>query len=508
MNGQPIPGYFFDEEKKKYFKIQTRTASQGSEFKYSVDNIKKLERKEHIQNISIARSNKVRKERVVRRNPNSFVLTHVEREIGIKRNLAYIQHLWPDACAFGIKSQPQQVITTTPSQPSIRLFDRDPISHSIYAIHGSNSVREQKIRSNNIRELGESDEVYDLSLDNPYAFYPWDEIGRMTSIVSSLRYLPATGALAVTTLGSDRPPELWFCDPGRDEPYVGQKITPKNCATIWDVAARPTSFSSSPGLVNSVAASHTEHVVTAASRSMLLSTRSQTGAWDTRVPVTDLPSELIALEWISYTTVALGSRDGSVCLYDTRSGGSSQVLTHPGPISKLKRADDETRLICSGLDDTLFLYDIRSPRLSRNASRTTFNYENHHYNEQYFRSLYPNDRDTAKRRKLNHKAFKNWSQPVLTFVHTNRDDLELDIDVHPRLGLLAAAQDLSTDTAIRISNIWTGRTVKEIHNHSKRSGKTSEREKIRTLKFIDRDDGIGGVDLWSCWNAGIAKFTW
>ncbi|KAA8620131.1 hypothetical protein PtrSN002B_004302 [Pyrenophora tritici-repentis] len=508
MNGQPIPGYYFDEEKKKYFKIQSRTASQGGDFKYSVDNIKKLERKERIQNITIARSNKVRKERVVRRNPNSFVLTHVEREIGIKRSLAYIQHLWPDACAFGIESQPQQVITTTPSQPFIRLFDRDPVSRTIYAVHGSNSIKQQKIQSNKIRELEESNEEHDLALDNPYAFYPWDEIARTTSIVSSLRYLPATGALAVTTLGSDRPPELWLSDPDRDEPYVGQKITPKNCATIWDVAARPTTFSPLPGLVNSVAASHVEHLATAASHSMLLSTRSQTGAWDTTVPVKDLPSEVIALEWISYTTVVLGCRNGSIRLYDTRSGGSSQVLTHPGPISKLKRADDETRLICSGLDDTLFLYDIRSPRLSRNASRKTFNYENHHYNEQYFRSLYPNNRDTAKRRKLNHKAFKNWSQPMLTFVHANRDELDLDIDVHPRLGLLAAAQDLSTDAAIRISNIWTGRTVKEIHNQSKRSGKTCGRETIRTLKFVDRDDELGGVDLWSCWNAGIAKFTW
>lgn len=210
---------------------------------------------------------------------------------------------------------------------------------------------------------------------------------------------------------------------------------------------------------------------------------------------------------MSYTTVALGCRDGSIRLYDTRSEGSSHVLTHPGPISKLKRADDETRLVCSGLNDTLFLYDIRSPRLSRNAPRKTSNHENHHYNEQYFKALYPSNRDTAKRRKLNHKAFKNWSQPLLTFAHANRDELDLDIDVHPRLGLLAAAQDLSTGTAIRISNIWTGRTVKEMHN-SEHAGKKGGRETIRSLKFVDRDDEVGGVDLWSCWNGGIAKFTW
>lgn len=232
MNGQPIPGYYFDEEKEKYFKIQSCTAAQGADFKYSVENIKKLERKERIQNISIARSNKVRKERVVRHNPNSFALTHVEREIGIKRRSAYIQHLWPDSCAFGIDSQPQQVITRRPGQQSIRVFDRDPVSRTIYVVQGSNSVKQQKVWSNNIRELDGSDEQHDLSLANPYAFYPWDEVTRTTSTVSSLQYLPATGALAVTTYGSDRPPELWLSDPERDEPVSLAKLRIENNTNI------------------------------------------------------------------------------------------------------------------------------------------------------------------------------------------------------------------------------------------------------------------------------------
>ncbi|KAI4620667.1 uncharacterized protein J4E87_006992 [Alternaria ethzedia] len=242
----------------------------------------------------------------------------------------------------------------------------------------------------------------------------------------------------------------------------------------------PTTFTASPGLANSVAATWTEHLAVAASSSMLLFTRSQGGAWDSQAVVKSLESDLLALEWISYTTVALGCRDGTIRLYDTRSGGSSHVLTHPAPISKLKRADDETRLICSGLNDTLFLYDIRSPRLSRNSSRKTFNYENHHYNEEYFQNLYPTHRDSHKRRKLNHKAFKNWSQPVMTFAHLNRDELELDIDVYPRLGLLAAAQDTTEGTVIRISNIWTGKSVKEIDPGS------THQAKIRSLKFIER----------------------
>lgn len=59
---------------------------------------------------------------------------------------------------------------------------------------------------------------HDTRLAKPYAFYPWDEVTRTTSTVSSLTYMPTTGALAVTSYGSDRPPELWLSDPERDQP--------------------------------------------------------------------------------------------------------------------------------------------------------------------------------------------------------------------------------------------------------------------------------------------------
>ncbi|RYN86598.1 hypothetical protein AA0119_g12730 [Alternaria tenuissima] len=504
MNGQAIPGYFWDAEKKKYFRIQNQTAAQGSNLKYSSENIRKTERKERIQYVAIARSNKIRKERVVRRNPNTFAQTNLDREVGLRRTSRYLHGFWPDACAAGIESDAQEVLGSRHPY-NIRFFDRNSNEHTIYAVQKSNSVCMQQADFHHVRG--------NLRTPSPKATYThdaWAEVTRTTSTVSSLSFLPQTGALAVTTYGSDRPPELWLSDPGLDDPYVGQKFTPKDCSAIWGAAARPSAFTPSPGVANTVAATWSEHLAVAASSSMLLFARSQAGAWDSQTAVKSLDSDVLALEWISYTTVALGCRNGNIRLYDTRSGGSSHVLTHPSPVSKLKRADDETRLICSGLQDTLFLYDIRAPRLSRNASRKTFNYENHHYNEEYFRSLYPTHRDGHKRRKLNHKAFKNWSQPVLTFEHANRDELDLDIDVHPRLGLLAAAQDKSTGTAIRISNIWTGKTVKEIKtDHATKHGKMTTHDPIRSLKFIDRySDVDGGVDLWSCWNGGIAKFGW
>jgi hypothetical protein len=117
MNGQPLPGFYWDAEKKKYFSI---ASARGMDLKYSAANIRKEEKKAVVQRVATAHSKRVRKERVVRLKPHSFAQTHIEREIGVKRR-SYMQIMWPDACASGINVKPQQVL---PSQDRIRLFDR------------------------------------------------------------------------------------------------------------------------------------------------------------------------------------------------------------------------------------------------------------------------------------------------------------------------------------------------------------------------------------------------
>jgi WD40 repeat protein len=503
MNGQAIPGFYWDPEKKKYFKIQSATASRDLNLKYSAPNIRKKEREERIQSTASARIQRARKERVVRQNFNNVTQTCLEREIGVKRRSYYVQSTWPEACMHGVSARPRKVIDKPPGPP-IRRFDRDPISKTMYIVHGENSIKRRRIHMNDGPPLPspnfhEDEYLDDLPL-NKYSFEPWDELQRTTSPISSLTYLPATGALATTTYGSDRPPVVYLSDPERDGPYVGQQFTPKGCAAIWGASARPTSFSHSPSLANTIAASHIEHLAVAASSSMLLFTRSQTGTWNSTTPVASLDTDVLALDWISYTTIALGCRDGKIRLYDTRSGGSSHILTHPHAVSKIKCADDPTRLIVSGLQDSLFLYDIRSPRVSNTKNST-----NHHYNAEYLENLYPGGRNHKKRRKMNHVANRYWSNPVVTFPHANVDDLELGIDVHPTLGLVAAGQNPEASVAIRVSNIWTGKTVKEFRRDADKIGGS---DRIRCVKFMEDEDELGGVSLWASWGGGVARFGW
>lgn len=184
-------------------------------------------------------------------------------------------------------------------------------------------------------------------------------------------------------------------DPEIDGPYVNQQFTPKNCSTIWNAAARP--LTSSP---NSVSESGTESLAVAAASSMVLFERSPAGDWNSST-VLRRESDILALDWLSPTTVVLGERRGKILLYDTRSGGYSHILTNPFPITKLRRADDPTRVVCAGLQNGLFVYDIRS--------RDTFSRQSQgHYNDKFFNDQYPGAENRQKRKKMKFTVASNW----------------------------------------------------------------------------------------------------
>jgi hypothetical protein len=504
MNGQDIPGFYFDTEKKKYFQIQNAQATRHQHLDYSAESIRKKQRTERLHRTATAQIQRTRKERVIRHDAGHLTQTCLEREIGFKRRPVYMQASWPNACVSGVSAKPKMIVER-PKAP-IRLFDQDAASGTIYAVHGDNSIQRRRIHIKGGPPLPSPDMDLEIMSLNAYSFEPWDELQRTTSTVSSLCYLPATGAIATTTYGSDRPPVVCLSDPERDGPYVCQQFTPKGCFSIFATAARPLHSTHSS---TSTPPSDTEHLAVAASSSMLLFTRSPTGDWSASTPLQDLKADILALTWISPTTIALGCRNGKIMLYDTRSRGSSHILTHPCPISKLAPADDPTRLVVSGLQDSLFLYDIRSPRISPSSTYNHANQYNtneneykiqHHYNDDYFNTHYGTSLHQKKKRKLNHVALTKWSQPVLSFPHANTDDAELDIAVHERLGLVAAGQDEETGVAIRVSNLWTGKTLREITASGGGKGR------IRCLKFMNEEDR--GVEIWAGWNGGVGKFVW
>lgn len=91
------------------------------------------------------------------------------------------------------------------------------------------------------------------------------------------------------------------------------------------------------------------------------------------------------------------------------------------------------------------------------------------------------------------------SQPVLSFPYTNADDGYLDIAVEPELGLIAAAQDFHSRVALKVYNMWTGKTLLEIPKNN--PGEAT----IRCLKFMQDVNGV--PELWSTWDGEIVKIS-
>lgn len=479
MNGQHIPGFYYDQDKNKYFKIQSQSAARDLNLKYSTSNLAKQRRREHVQRAATAKKDRTQKERVVRRHASSFIQTDLDREIGFKRQSVYLHNIWPEACMSAVSASPEPV-TSSDDHGVIRFFDRDPVSKTIYAVCGETRIMRR-------HHLGN---VQSLDTNSRYAYHPWDDIGRTTSTVSSLHYMPNSGALALTTIGSDRPPIVQLSDPDRDGPHISQQFTPKACAAIFCAAPRPRSFTF-PHHPRSIAATQTDQLAVGAQQALLAFTRSPSGSWDSSTLIPDLAADILALDWLSPSTIAAGCRNGKIHVHDLRSAATSHVLTHPYPVSKLVRADDATRLLCSGLQDTLFLYDMRMPRLS--AGKGIPNTQGHHYNDTGYHK---------RKRRLNRKPWAASSQPVLSFAHTNQDDLDLHVAVHARLGLVAASQDLANcHKAIAVSNMWTGKTLREFASPRTRG------QNVRGLKWVDDHDS-GGVSLWATWRGDIAAFAW
>ncbi|KAF2266093.1 hypothetical protein CC78DRAFT_531954 [Lojkania enalia] len=348
--------------------------------------------------------------------------------------------------------------------PPTRYFDHDPLTHNLY-VAASSVVR--RLQPHPVIDPG--------STNSSCIYHESTELVRLTSEISSIHYLSASGAMVATSLGGTRPPVIYLSDPDHDGPYIGEQITPVSATTIYTSAPLP----SAPSTPNSVAANATEHVAVAASRELMMLSRGQSSTWNASI-INKAPSDILSLEWLSDTTLAYGLRDGNIHIYDRRSGGSTKVLWHPTPATHLRRADDFTRLVCKGLQNTLMLYDMRMAKAEQ---------------------VKP-----PPRKKQRYDFWQpQWkhSQALITFPYVNEDDNELGIDVHARLGLVAAADE---DAKVSLWSLWDGDKVKEFPKAHRKYGQGVG--KTRCLRFIEDDGGSGGVSLWSVRDGNIVRFGW
>ncbi|KAF2746716.1 hypothetical protein M011DRAFT_526802 [Sporormia fimetaria CBS 119925] len=482
MSAPELPGFYFDKAKGKYFKITaSHQAPPGA--KYTRENIRKEKATQCREAEDQHRSKRQKTETIVSRHAKDYLArAYLEREIGYERRSYYMNTIYPGASIS--EYEPQKV-----SPHQVQCFDVKSDLSTVFTAE-NNTIRREHDIDFGLKMADFHTEEPTLIHGRPrFEMMPQlvqsETLLRTTSHVSSLNYLPTTGALVATTLGGDRPPVIYMTDPDRDEPFLGEQFTPHRYNTIWTSSPRPSSLVSDPG--TSVSATEDEVVVIAANSDLLLTRRRPSGTWNCSDALLSGQSDVLSLCWLDHRTIAMGLRNGALRLYDTRSNGSSSVLRHPAPIGQIRRAGSADHVVCAGLNNTLMLYDFRAARAYGNGFRNHVPREN---------------RKTGGGSWYIHRFEE----------HTN-DGTSYPLDVSEQMGLVAAGGD---DRVLRVWNMNTGTLVKEFPSWMFTKAKTQRlpgnapsqprNGPIRMAKFVEDKDG--DTSLWAAGANGIIKLGW
>lgn len=100
-----IPGFYFDVEKGKYFKISTSHSAPPSQAKYTLQNVSKMQKKAAAERVARQQQEKRERETIGRphtRNKWELQMANLDREIGGRRKTYYTHGVWPGACVAGM----------------------------------------------------------------------------------------------------------------------------------------------------------------------------------------------------------------------------------------------------------------------------------------------------------------------------------------------------------------------------------------------------------------------
>ncbi|KAL3415427.1 hypothetical protein V8F44DRAFT_486374 [Aspergillus fumigatus] len=176
-----------------------------------------------------------------------------------------------------------------------------------------------------------------------------------------------------------------------------------------------------------------------------------------------------SVEWLSSTVIAAGLKDSTVFLHDLRSGGTATRLQHPHAITKIRNLDSY-RIVVAGIN-SLQMYDIRyAPNGLQHNPRP-----NH-------------PRHTSTRPYL---SFFDYSPEVIP-----------DFDISPELGLLASASD---ERKVQLFSLRTGEQV------SSPLTKYQYANPISSLRFESGDGSPHGPltpTLLVCSSATVDEWVW
>ncbi|KAJ9666137.1 hypothetical protein H2201_003815 [Coniosporium apollinis] len=524
MEPRHIPGFYYDPDRKKYFKIQANHVAPAGA-KYSRENVKKTEeesrkRKRSADIAATQRQQLVQRNRVLH-HPLAGIVA--ERETGhqtpgSRRDVqarAYASGAEARVC-FRSESLHKGPSSGWREGENLTFLDFDPATQGLFCAADNPRHRTGPTQSGLLYVPLEALEVKGtlttgglrddisfierlsstrnqieplIALEGATSQSPLSRAPSLLSTypdtfdvslidffqseITSVSLSQAHHTLLTTSSGSAGNPEIYLTRlqevDGTHQPRFAEAVRFQTSVhtTIFTAAANPWH-----GSQITFAFGSSEGVTT-----MYPDTRPVHHGW-TGKKIDETKSDVLALDWLSPHLLAAGLRNASVMLYDTRSTGSALRLRHNGAITALHRADDETRLVICGFPDALCTYDLR---MSRELAA-------------------PQTSEASKGKRGRHKLKAPPTVPLLRFDYSNKYRYPLGFDVNAEVGLVAAAED---NGRIQLYSLQSGKKVENVPEVQETS---AEPHQIKCLRIVETGDR--GTKVLAGVGARIVELAW
>ncbi|KAJ5676114.1 hypothetical protein N7462_009011, partial [Penicillium macrosclerotiorum] len=423
-----IPGFYYDPEKKKYFKIQANhVAPQG--IQYSKESIKRKRTQQEVaikHNKRVHLDQRIAREKVRKASFLHHPLVGADRELGTRILSSSTRQEQVARCYLSqVRRKKLHQFEPWPNDYSIRHVLRNPRSGALIA---SGHRGNESSVSICFPDFDEKRWTYDRTMERVLFKESYRDDIQLSSIsLSHTGYLLATMDSGPDGDSFLAPRMLPDPDEGGDYRWpvcFTHPIRIRTTPSLWCSAACPTGSKA----LFAIGTSDGLHTLEGLGSHWTLSQKpfpheKSPGNQGFRRHGNSSHASVSAVEWLSTDIIAAGLRNSTVFLHDVRSGGSAMRLQHQHSVTKIRKVDPY-RLVVSG-HNSLQMYDIR---------------------------FAPN----GLQRKPKPLAQSHTStRPYLSFPDYSPDVIP-DFDVSTELGLIASASD---DRQVQLFSINTGNQV-------------------------------------------------
>lgn len=491
-----MPGYIFDKEKKKYFKIQHPSSANAAYSSHDAKRLKLDEEREKAEEVALKKQHGRIKQSMILENPSLGGLLyrsfgqpridvagifaaglvkqgHIPSSRGFNNNSIFA--IDPRAERYGMHSEIWQ---GTPSGLR-RLYAQLGVYHDI-EFHSS--TPEYRL------PRGDRSRI-DLPMLGVSNFHGWS-LGHVTSMSVN----ESCRQLAVTWLSDDG-----TRDPDRARVYymtkddVHDHMLPMNIRECSPLASpRGRSLIQGDMFCSAAAPDQsplrfafgtTSRILTVGKETEALSTIRQSGYNNSEL------KDILALQFQDHNTLLVGNRRGKLYITDLRDprfDSTASIIHHPSTITHI-RTLDTYRILVAGLNSTLYQYDLRFTKAD------TF-------------SLPPQPSKSPKNTLR--------TRPILVYDYHNSAIINIGLDVDLESGIIAAAQEYSPHhSTIQLFSLHGGHQLRspaldaEFSPTASRTGTVGEALPIRCVRFA-RDVEGRPRSLYVSSSHGLIRYAW